>query len=119
VRCTSSHRRPPRPQEEVDRLEAIARATGERAAAAEAQAAGRGEQIVKAYAELAALRERYHAELSELKAARISGAEVARTQERLDAMQATNASLVAARCGGATGAAGAVVPRPRARRRFT
>ncbi|KAG2430780.1 hypothetical protein HYH02_013619 [Chlamydomonas schloesseri] len=84
-------------QEEVERLEAIARATGERAAAAEAQAAARNEQINKLYAELNTLRERYHAELSELKAARIGAAEVSRMRERMDSLQGTNDSLVAAR----------------------
>eukprot|EP00198_Chlamydomonas_reinhardtii_P000883 XP_001690218.1 predicted protein [Chlamydomonas reinhardtii] len=84
-------------QEEVERLEAIARATGERAAAAEAQAAARNDQINKLYAELNTLRERYHSELSELKAARIGAAEVTRMRERMDSLQGTNDSLVAAR----------------------
>ncbi|GLC43565.1 hypothetical protein PLESTM_001487100 [Pleodorina starrii] len=84
-------------QEEVERLEAIARATGERAAAAEAQAAARSESITQLYSELSGLRERYHLELSELKAARIGAAEAQRMQERLDSVQATNDSLVAAR----------------------
>lgn len=57
----------PHSQEEVERLEAIARATGERAAAAEAQAAARSETVSDLYAQLAGLRERYHAELSDLK----------------------------------------------------
>ncbi|KAG2493978.1 hypothetical protein HYH03_007905 [Edaphochlamys debaryana] len=84
-------------QEEVERLEAICRATGERAAAAEAQAATRGEQIGRLYAELSALRERYHVELSELKAARISASEVERMRERMDSMQSSSDSMVAAR----------------------
>ncbi|KAG2425385.1 hypothetical protein HXX76_013799 [Chlamydomonas incerta] len=84
-------------QEEVERLEAIARATGERAAAAEAQAAARNDQINKLYSELNTLRERYHSELSELKAARIGAAEVSRMRERMDSLQGTNDSLVAAR----------------------
>ncbi|GIL55591.1 hypothetical protein Vafri_11142, partial [Volvox africanus] len=84
-------------QEEVERIEAIARATGERAAATEAQAAARSETISKLYGELSGLRERYHVELSELKAARIGAADAQRMQERLDSVQATNDSLVAAR----------------------
>ncbi|GFR48253.1 hypothetical protein Agub_g10118 [Astrephomene gubernaculifera] len=84
-------------QEEVERLEALARATGERAAAAEAQAAARSETIAKLYAELSGLRERYHAELSELKAARMAASDVQRMRERMDSMQAVNDSLVAAR----------------------
>lgn len=84
-------------QEESARLHGIVRATGERAAAAEAQAAAKAEQVSKLFSELASLRERYHQELSELKAARIGAAEAARVQERLDGVQAVNSALVSAR----------------------
>lgn len=46
----------------------------------------------------AGLRERYHAELSELKAARSGAADAQRMRERLDSVQLSNDALVAARC---------------------
>ncbi len=98
--ATAARREAQRLAIEVERLEGILRATGERAAAAEAQASARGEAVTQLYAQMAALRERYHAELSELKAARAGAAEAHRMRERLDSVQLTNDSLVAARCEG-------------------
>ena len=48
-------------QEELTRLEVVTRATGERAAAAEASLAGRADSIALLHGELAKLRERWEA----------------------------------------------------------
>eukprot|EP00798_Chlamydomonas_sp_ICE-L_P011497 gene11497-34214_t len=96
--CCNLHSRDVyRLQGEVSRLEGVLRATGERAAMAEAQLHDRSETITRLHAELSSLRERYHGELSELKAERVAASESRRLREQLDAAQSVAAAMAAAR----------------------
>lgn len=84
-------------KENIARLEAVARATGERAAAAEASLAARADSAALLHTEVCKLRERYLSELSELKMLKAAAAEADRYKAQLDAAQGVSAALVEAR----------------------